>query len=73
MVGAFHKLYSRVLNCLSDTMQIGTFRVSIFHKHAGTEVHNIQIMLFQGIIRRYTLLPEQPPHVKKAIICALLS
>ena len=49
MVGAFHNLYSRVLNCLFDTIQIGTFRISVFHKHAGTEVHNIQTMLFQSI------------------------
>ena len=65
MVGAFHNLYSRVRNCLSDTIQIGTFRVSVFHKHAGTEVHNIQIMLFQGIYQTVYSPSRTAPARKK--------
>lgn len=65
MVGAFHNHYSRVLNCLSDTNQIGTFRISVFHKHAGTEVHNIQIMLFQSIYQTVYSPSRTAPARKK--------
>lgn len=48
MVSAFYNLYARVPDRLSDTIQIGAFRVAVFQKHAGTEMHSIQPMLFQG-------------------------
>ena len=35
-------------------------------------MHNIKIMFFRESIRRYALLPEQRPQVKKAIICAFI-
>jgi hypothetical protein len=36
-------------------------------------MNKIKILFFRESIRQYTLLPEQPPQVKKAIICAFWS
>jgi hypothetical protein len=46
---AFNNLYACVLDRFSDTIKVWAFRVTIFHKHAGAEMHSIQPMFFQGV------------------------
>jgi len=48
-MGSFHHFYTCILNCLSDDIYIGTFRITVLHEHAGTQVHDIDVMFFQGI------------------------
>jgi len=50
---------------LRGSIQIGAFRVSVFHKHAGTEVYNIQIMLFQSIYQTVYSPSRTAPARKK--------
>lgn len=46
---AFNNFYACVLDRFSDTIKVWAFRVTIFHKHAGAEMHSIQPMFFQGV------------------------
>jgi len=48
-MSAFHNLYSCILNRLFYLVKVRTLRISVFHKHTGTEVYSIKTILFEGI------------------------
>lgn len=62
---AFNNFYARVLDSLSDTIQVWASRITVFHKHAGTEMNSVQPVLFQGVHQTVNSPPRAAPTCKE--------